>query len=101
MADPANQIERERVYRFIETVNTIRRGQRLGVTLSEYWPREIADSIQILIDDAVRREREGCAVVAESAAEPGGAATPGQLFAVDAGRRQLCLEIAENIRARQ
>jgi hypothetical protein len=100
MDSPVNQIERERVYRFIETVNTIRRGQRLGVTLSEYWPREIADAIQFLIDDAVRREREACAVVAESAGEPSGAATPDQIFAVDPMRRQLYLEIAENIRAR-
>jgi hypothetical protein len=100
MEPPANQIERERVYRFIETVTAIRRGQRLGVALAEYWPREIAYAIQFLIDDGVRREREACAVVAESAAEPGGVASPGQIFVVDPMRGQICLEIAENIRAR-
>jgi hypothetical protein len=100
MADHANQIERERVYRFIETVNAIRRGQRLGVTLAEYWPGEIAYAMRFLIDDAVRQECEACALVAESAAEPSGAATPGQIFVVDPMRRQICVEIAENIRAR-
>ena len=100
MADPANQIERERVYRFIETVRGIQDGYMRSVALAEYWPREIADAIQFLIDGAVRQEREACAIVAESAAEPNGAATPRQLFAVDPMRRQICLEIAESIRAR-
>jgi hypothetical protein len=100
MADPANQIERGRVYRFIETVRAIQGGFMRGVALEEYWPREIADAIQFLMDTAVRQEREACAVVAESAAEPSGVATSGQLFAVDPMRRQICREIAENIRAR-
>jgi hypothetical protein len=101
MEQPTNQIERERVYRFVETVNAIRKGQRQGVTLSEYWPREIADALQFLIDSAVWQERNACALVAESAAEPSGATSPGQIFAVDPARRQICLEIADNIRARR
>jgi len=46
MADSANQIERERVYRFIETVGAIRDGRAQGVALAEYWPGEIANAIQ-------------------------------------------------------
>jgi len=101
MADPINQIERDRVYGFIEAVQAIRDGHGRGVALSEYWPREIADAIQLLIDSAVRQEREACAIVAEGAAEPGGAAAPGQIFEVDPVRRQVCLEIVESIRARR
>ena len=42
MADPINQIERDRVYGFVEAVQAIRQGHSRGIPLSEYWPREIA-----------------------------------------------------------
>ena len=97
----ADQTERERVYKFIETVNAIRDGRARGVALSEYWPREIADAIQFLIDSAVEREREACASGAEGAAEPSGVLTPGQTFEPDPVRQQICLGIAASIRARR
>jgi hypothetical protein len=100
MEQPANQIERERVHRFIETVQAIRDGRARGVTLSEYWPREIADAIQFLIDGAVRDEREACAIVAEATAEPGGPFTHKQTF-VEALRQKICMEIAVGVRAQR
>jgi hypothetical protein len=101
MEHPVSQIERERVYSFIETVQAIRAGHEQGLTLSEYWPREIADAIQLLINSAVRREREECALVAESAAEPAGTVGRGDTFDADPARRRMCLEVAASIRERQ
>ncbi|HZW91913.1 MAG TPA: hypothetical protein VFF64_02980 [Candidatus Eremiobacteraceae bacterium] len=95
------QIERERVYKFIGAVTAIRDGRARGVTLSEYWPREIADAIQYLIDGAVQREREACAAVADAAAEPAGFAARGQAFEADPRRREVALDIAASIRGRR
>jgi hypothetical protein len=93
------QIERDRVYKFIETVNAIRKGQAQGVPLAEYWPREIADAIQYLIETAVHKEREECAAIADAENEPSGFAARGEPFEVQA-RREVSMKIAAGIRAR-
>ena len=69
--------------------------------LSEYWPKEIADAIQYLIDSAVRCEREACANVAEAAREPAGALGRGDRIETNAARRAVCLEIGDLIRERR
>lgn len=97
----ADQTQRDQVYKFIETVRAIQAGREQGITLSQYWPRDIADAIQFLIDGAVRSEREACAIVAESAAEPGGMLARGEVIEADPVRRRICLEIAGSIRARR
>jgi hypothetical protein len=89
---------REEVNQFIETVRRIREGDG---PLSRYFDREIADAIQSLITAAVARERESCAVLAESTAEPAGTLERGQVIGVEVERRRACLEIAEAIRNRR
>ena len=102
MEEPANQIENDRVHRFIESVRAFKAGQAQHVlTLSEYWPPEIADAIRYLIDSAVSKEREACAIIAESASEPSGAYRAGASFEPDKIRRGICLEIAGSIRKRR
>jgi hypothetical protein len=101
MEQSANEIERERVCRFIERVKTIHGSHARDSVLSECWPREIADAIRILIEGAVRDEREACAVVADYAAEPSGATERGETLGVDPQRRGICLEIAKSIRDRR
>lgn len=93
-------MEREEVYKFIETVRQIKAAQADHVPLSEYFPREIADALQSLINSAIDREREQCAIVAESAAEPSGAIARGQHFDADPTKKRVCLEVAELIRRR-
>ena len=88
---------REEVHEFIGIVEEI--GKTDGA-LSKYFPREIADAIQTLINRAVAREQDNCAIVAESAAEPAGTLARGEMIAADAEKRKICLEIAQNIRNR-
>lgn len=89
---------RDEVNRFIETVGKIQEGNG---PLSKYFEREIADAIQSLIGSAVDRERERCAIVAESVAEPAGTLAAGQIIEPDPVRRRICLEIAQAIRNRR
>jgi hypothetical protein len=93
-----NQMTRDEIYKFIDTVKQI---QASGGTLSGYFEKDIASAIQSLIDSAVTRERESCAVLAESAGEPAGFLAAGQRIEVDPERKRLCLEIASAIRARR
>jgi hypothetical protein len=88
----------EEANRFIETVRQIRESNG---PLSQYFEREIADAIQSLINAAVVRERENCAILAESFAEPAGTLVRGQLINVDPQRGSICLEVAEAIRNRR
>ena len=89
---------RDEVIRFIETVRQIRESNG---PLSEYFEPEIADAIHSLINAAVVRERENCAILAESSAEPAGTLGRGQVIEVDPERRSICLEIAGAIRNRR
>lgn len=95
-----NQPEREWERRFIEDVAALRLGQP-GLPLREYYPPEVAEAIERLLDDAVLREREGCAITAESAGEAAGALGPGQTIGPDPSRSAVCLEVAERIRRRR
>jgi hypothetical protein len=97
----ADQAEEDRLQAFIKAVRKIGFDRKQGVKLLEFWPREIADAIQALIDIEVRHEREACALLAEAAAESSGAFAPGQTFAQDPGRREICLDVAASIRARR
>jgi hypothetical protein len=40
------------------------------VTLTEYWPREIADAIQFLIDSVVKQASQGCVAKTILSAKP-------------------------------
>ncbi len=88
----------EDIYRFHDTVQRIRDS---GGTLSDYFPREIADAIQSLIDAALTREREACAMIAESAAEAAGTLDRGKELHAPPEQSRACLEIAAQIRNRR
>jgi hypothetical protein len=93
-------MSREEVDKFIEIVRAIMDTPDQRVALSQYLPREVADALQQVIDSAVAREREACAVAAESAAEPSGVFGRGDTFKDDPVRRDICLKIAHAIRRR-
>ena len=87
----------EQVVEFIETVEKIKNS---GGPLSQYFPREIADALNYLIQSAVAKERERCAILAESAAEPAGLARRGEELSVDPTTKATSLDIAARIRRR-
>ena len=86
-------MKRSEVYNLFAIVDAIKAGNGTVAELKPYSSITITAAVKELI----RAEREACAIVAETAAQEGGALARG----VPPAKRDLCLEIAANIRARQ
>jgi hypothetical protein len=90
-------MSRDKVDRFSEAVRQITESNG---PLSNYFDWEIADAIQSLIDSAVAKEREECAMLVDSLAEPGMALGRGGSIQADAATRRICFDVSQRIRSR-
>ena len=96
---------RDEMYRYFGIVEAIKEGRTQVTELRDYSAREIGDAVNDLIQSAVReavqREREACAMVAEAAGEPVGFLARGQQIEADPVRKRICIEVAGLIRTRR
>ena len=91
------ELSRADVYKLIALADAIKAGKAELAELEQY-PTTIAAAVKKLIAD----EREACAMVAEAAAEGAGVlGRAGKLEAISPETREICLEIARQIRARR
>jgi hypothetical protein len=86
------------LYKLTEIVDAIKAGRASVADLKPYSEITITAAVKELI----AAEREECAILAEDAADEGGALDRGgKQEEVDAAKRELCQEIARRIRARR
>lgn len=81
---------------FISTVLEVRKSSADSADIE----REIRKAATAAIRSAANDEREKCALIAESCAEPAGTLVPGLVIEADPTKKQICLQIADRIRQR-
>jgi len=84
-----------------EFLDKLAEAQQRKAPLSEYLPHQIAEAINQLIAAAVEREREACAMIAESAAEASDVLAGGEVLETNPIQKDTALEIADQIRHRE